>query len=63
VLSGLGEKLNIESAWTRETALHPLAVHFCSVECKEEYMARLFRTQPLEEVVVESTAPGEVVVM
>jgi len=22
--------------------VHPLAVHFCSIECKDEYMDRLF---------------------
>jgi hypothetical protein len=48
--------------WTREAALHPLAVHFCSIQCKDEYMARLFGTEPVEEVVVESTGPAELVV-
>ena len=32
----------IESIWNRTTTLHPLAVHFCSVQCKDEYMDRLF---------------------
>jgi hypothetical protein len=56
-------EVNIQSRWTREAALHPLAVHFCSIQCKDEYMARLFGTEPVEEaVVVESTRPAEVVV-
>jgi hypothetical protein len=55
-------EVNIQSRWTREAALHPLAVHFCSIQCKDEYMVRLFGTKPVEEVVVESTVPAEVVV-
>jgi hypothetical protein len=55
-------EVNIQSTWTREAALHPLAVHFCSLQCKDEYMARLFGAQPVEEVVVESTTPTEVIV-
>ena len=55
-------EVNIQSAWTREAAVHPLAVHFCSIECKNDYMARLFGTEPAEEVVVERTAPAEVFV-
>jgi hypothetical protein len=54
-------EVNIQSTWTREAALHPLAVHFCSIQCKNEYMARLFGTEPAE-VVVERTVPAEVVV-
>jgi hypothetical protein len=55
-------ELNIESTWTREAALHPLAVHFCSIGCKDEYMARLFGTDRVEQVVVQHTTPAEVVV-
>jgi hypothetical protein len=55
-------EVNIQSNWTRQAALHPLAVHFCSIQCKDEYMARLFGTGPAEEVVVENTIPTEVVV-
>ena len=57
-------EVNIQSRWTREAALHSLAVHFCSIQCKDEYMTKLFATAPVEEVVVESTIPAsaEVVV-
>jgi hypothetical protein len=56
-------EITIQSAWNRTTALHPLAVHFCSLQCKDEYMARLFSSEePVREVVVEKTAPTEVVV-
>jgi hypothetical protein len=59
-------EVNILSAWDRTTALHPFAVHFCSIQCKDEYMARLFAPEApvgeVEEVVVEESAPAEVVV-
>jgi hypothetical protein len=55
-------EVEIQSAWTREAAVNRLAVHFCSIECKNKYIAQLFGTEPVEEVVVERTAPAEVVV-
>ena len=44
--------------------MRPLAVHFCSIQCKDEYMTKLFGSTPAEEVVVETTAPasGDVVI-
>ena len=54
-------EVNIQSAWTREAALHPLAVQFCSIQCKDEYMARLFGTELVEQVVVERTSPAVIV--
>ena len=38
-------EVTILTAWDRELAVHPLAVHFCSVECKDKYMARIFSPQ------------------
>lgn len=32
----------IDPAWRYERAVQPLAVHFCSVECKDGYLAELF---------------------
>jgi len=56
-------EVSIQSDWDRTTAVHPLAVHFCSMECKDEYMARLFAPEvPVKEVVVERAAPTEVIV-
>lgn len=56
-------EITIQSAWTRTTALHPLSVHFCSTQCKDEYMARLFAPEaPVKEVVVRGSVPTEVVV-
>jgi hypothetical protein len=56
-------EINIESAWNLTTALHPLAVHFCSVQCKDDYMARLFGPEALVEAVsVESVVPTEITI-
>ena len=57
-------EVNIQSRWTREAAVHPLAVHFCSVQCKDDYMTKLFGSTPAEGIVVKTTAPAsaEVVV-
>src|SRR5437899_13048026 len=56
-------EVTIQSDWDRTTAVHPLAVHFCSVECKDDYMARLFAPEALaKEVVLERAVPVEVVV-
>lgn len=42
----------IDPAWRRERAVLPLAVHFCSLECKDNYLEKLFnRPTPLLEVV------------
>lgn len=37
-------EVTILHAWDASRAVTPLAVHFCSVECKEDYMASLFGT-------------------
>jgi hypothetical protein len=56
-------EVNIQSTWTHQAALHPLAVHFCSTQCKDEYLDRLFAPEaPVKEVVVERVVPAEVVV-
>jgi hypothetical protein len=56
-------EMNIRSIWNRTTALHPLAVHFCSTECKDEYMARLFAPEtPVEAVMPERMVPAEITI-
>jgi hypothetical protein len=56
-------EITIQSVWDRANTLHPLAVHFCSVQCKDEYTSRLFGTAtPTREVIVETSVPAEVVV-
>lgn len=39
-------EVTILSGWNPETALASLAVHFCSEECKADYMATLFDQAP-----------------
>ena len=42
----------IDPAWRYERAVLPLAVHFCCLECKDRYLAKLF-DQPLRLLEVE----------
>jgi len=55
----------VDPTWRYERAVAPFAVHFCSVECKDNYLAELFR-QPatlleVEEVAVEPATGTRVV--
>lgn len=43
----------IDPAWRRERAVAPLAVHFCSVQCKDNYLVELF-DRPAALLEVES---------
>ena len=50
-------EVTIQSAWDEATAVHPLAVHFCSVKCEDTYMAELFAPDSAaEERGIERTA-------
>jgi hypothetical protein len=40
-------EITILTTWDEKSACHPLAVHFCSVEHKDNYMAALFDAEPL----------------
>jgi hypothetical protein len=44
-------------AWDDTQSCHPLAVHFCSVEHKDNYLAALFETEPepVESIVKSKT--------
>src|SRR5256884_4768922 len=56
-------EVTIQSAWDRAIAVHPFAVHFCSIKCKDSYMAELFAADSAaEERIVERTAPAEILV-
>jgi hypothetical protein len=35
-------EVTILPVWERDQAVHRLAVHFCSEECKDRYVAKLF---------------------
>lgn len=45
-------EVNILSSWDYANSVHPLAVHFCSESCKENYINALFGTdeKPVSEV-------------
>ena len=56
-------EVTIQSAWDRAIAVHPFAVHFCSIKCKDSYMAELFASDSAaEERVIERTGPAEILV-
>src|SRR5438094_7855263 len=56
-------EVTIQSAWDRAIAVHPFAVHFCSLKCKDSYMAELFAPDSAaEERIIERTAPAEILV-
>ena len=42
----------IDPVWRRDRAVLPFAVHFCSIECKDNYLAELFR-KPAELLEVD----------
>jgi hypothetical protein len=49
----------IDPAWRRDRAVQPFAVHFCSIECKDRYMAELFQKPPaLLEIEDVDVVPG-----
>src|ERR1051326_2132493 len=65
ILGFAGESLGVKAArreitvvdtWDDDQAVQPLAVHFCSDECRAEYMQKLFGETP-------ETAAGTVVKM
>jgi hypothetical protein len=50
----------IDPAWRYERAILPLAVHFCSTDCKDNYLARLFDrpASRVESKNADVTSPG-----
>jgi hypothetical protein len=53
-------EVTIQSDWDRSTAVHPLAVHFCSIRCKDNYITQLFAPGTSAEKMI--AGPAEVVV-
>jgi len=49
-------EITIQSSWNHTTIFHPFAVHFCSIQCKDEFMARLF-TPDASAIDVEEHVP------
>lgn len=49
-------EISIISVWDRSSAVNPLAVHFCSDQCRMNYTAALFGDSP-ETLQGEATVP------
>lgn len=47
--------ISMAAAWDDNRAVDPLAVHFCSVRCKDKYIGKLFAREPGGEVVEQET--------
>lgn len=59
-------EISIASSWDRPRAVEPLAVHFCSDECRATYMSALFGTTSRDNLGVtkrriKRVVPGAVV--
>jgi hypothetical protein len=56
-LTAAVREITILSTWDDARACDRLAVHFCSLEHKDKYMAELFQTEePVAETVIEAKA-------
>jgi hypothetical protein len=52
-------EVTILSTWDRPSAVYPLAVHFCSLDCKDDYMSRLFAPEAIQNVTLLKRHPAE----
>jgi len=52
-------EVTILSTWDRPSAVYPLAVHFCSVECKDDYVGRLFTPEAVPKATLVKRHPAE----
>ena len=54
-------EVSIISVWDRERAVHPLAVHFCSEQCQDDYLQKLFgKTVPAAPAVTTEVVTSKV---
>ncbi len=49
-------EITIAPRWDEARAVDYLAVHFCSDECRQRYMSKLFGGEPPEPAIVEEVA-------
>ena len=55
-------EVTILSAWDRSRAVDALGVHFCSLACKDKYLAQLFSPWvATDKIAVERAVPAEIV--
>jgi hypothetical protein len=52
-------EVTILSTWDRPNAVYPLAVHFCSLDCKDDYMSRLFTPDATTQATLLKRHPAE----
>lgn len=52
-ISEARREITIAPRWDENRAVQWFAVHFCSIECKDEYIDRLFGTQTVAEGISE----------
>jgi hypothetical protein len=45
-ITSASREISILQSWDRVRAVETLAVHFCSVDCKDRYVNQLFAEQP-----------------
>jgi len=55
-LTAARREIALVSTWEGHHAVSPLAVHFCSVRCKDTYMERLFGGDAAKNLVLETNA-------
>jgi hypothetical protein len=54
-LTAARREIDILPIWDDARAVHPLAVHFCCQEHKDNYVAMMFETEPVPTQVVVET--------
>ena len=53
-LTAARREVTLLSAWDEARAREWFAVHFCSEQCKDDYMAQLFGQQPAQAEILSS---------
>src|SRR3954469_22667708 len=50
-------EVTVLNEWDPQRSVNPFAVHFCSIEHKDKYMAALFDTTPVDQVRLRKVVP------
>ena len=58
-ITSASREISILQSWDRARAVETLAVHFCSVECKDRYVNELFAEKPPSETVKRQVIVGK----
>jgi len=49
-ITSVSREVTILEPWDAKRAVDPLAVHFCSIACKDRYVGQLFAAEPPAKV-------------